>query len=53
MWVPIVMFALFAVGMVIIFANYTELLPSSPSNWWLLGGLGAILGGIITSTQYR
>ena len=52
-WVPILMFTLFAVGIVIIFANYTELLPSSPSNWWLLGGLGAILGGIITATQYR
>ncbi|MDH4169797.1 MAG: cell division protein CrgA [Acidimicrobiia bacterium] len=53
MWVPVLMFTLFAVGMIIIFLNYTGLLPSAPSNWWLLGGLGAILGGIITSTQYR
>lgn len=52
-WVPVLMFGLFAVGIVIILANYTELLPSAPSNWWLMIGLGSILAGIITATQYR
>lgn len=53
MWVPILMFTLFGLGMLVIFLNYVELLPGSVSNWYLLVGLGLILGGIITATQYR
>jgi hypothetical protein len=61
-WVPVVMFGLLALGLVVIFCNYLGLLPalwwdnppdSDTSNWWLLIGLGSILGGIITATQYR
>jgi hypothetical protein len=44
-WVPVVMFALIL--------NYLELLPGAASNWYLLGGLGMILGGIFVATQYR
>ena len=52
-WVPIVMFTLLVVGALMIMCNYLELLPGSPSNWYLLGGLAFILGGIGTATQYR
>ncbi len=52
-WVPILMFTMFALGMIVIFLNYVELLPGATSNWYLLVGLGLILGGIITATQYR
>lgn len=52
-WVPVLMFSLFGIGMVVIFLNYVSLLPGAVSNWYLLLGLGAILGGIITATQYR
>ena len=53
-WVPVVMFGLFAIGMVVIVLHYMgTLLPSADSNWWLAAGLGAILGGIITATQLR
>ncbi|MCD9624135.1 cell division protein CrgA [Rhabdothermincola salaria] len=53
-WVPWLMLALFALGVVVIFLHYTEaLLPGAASNWWLFGGLGFILAGIITATQYR
>jgi hypothetical protein len=53
-WVPVVMFGLFAIGMVVIVLHYMGvLLPSAESNWWLAAGLGAILGGIITATQLR
>ena len=52
-WVPILMFTMFGLGMLTIFLNYVELLPSATSNWYLLLGLGFILGGIITATQYR
>lgn len=47
------MFGLLALGIILIVLNYVELLPGSPTNTWLLIGLGAILGGIITATQYR
>jgi hypothetical protein len=53
LWVPILMFTMFALGMLVIFLNYVELLPGATSNWYLLVGLGLILGGIITATQYR
>ena len=52
-WVPIVMFGLLGLGLIIIFCNYLGVLPGATSNWWLLGGLGCILGGIVTATQYR
>ncbi len=56
MWVPVLMFGLLLVGMIVIILNYMGLLPfvdGEASNWYLLLGLGLILGGIITATQYR
>jgi hypothetical protein len=50
--VPILMGVFFFVGIAIIFANYLSWLGDS-SNWWLLGGLGFILAGIITATRWR
>lgn len=52
-WVPVLMFTLLAAGALMIVLNYLELLPSATSNYYLLGGLGLILGGIVTATQYR
>lgn len=53
-WVPFVMLAFIVVGVVVIFLHYVDvILPGASSNWWLLIGLGSILGGIITATQYR
>jgi hypothetical protein len=52
-WVSVVLFTLLGLGMLVIFLNYVSLLPSAPSNWYLLLGLGGILGGIITATQLR
>ncbi|MFN8049944.1 MAG: cell division protein CrgA [Acidimicrobiales bacterium] len=52
-WVPVLMFSFFGAGLLAIFLNYTEVLPSSPSQWYLLGGLTAILLGIVTATQLR
>jgi len=53
MWVPVLMFTFFGVGLLMIFLNYTSVLPSSPTQWYLLGGLVSILFGIITATQLR
>lgn len=50
-WVPILLFSLLAAGTVLIIVNYLGLIPGGTSNWWLLAGLGLILGGVITATQ--
>ncbi len=52
-WVPILMGLLLVLGVLMILLNYVDLLPGAPSNWYLLGGLGLVLGGIVTATQYR
>ncbi|MFA5566171.1 MAG: cell division protein CrgA [Acidimicrobiia bacterium] len=50
-WVVPVMFALLGVGIIVIVLNYMGLLPGATSNWYLIVGLAAILGGIVTATQ--
>jgi hypothetical protein len=52
MWVPILMFVLLGAGTLVILVNYTGAVWDT-SNWVLLGGLGAILAGIVTATQYH
>ena len=53
-WVPITMFSLLGAGVLMIVINYMSvLLPGAPSNWYIIGGLGLILGGIIVATQWR
>ncbi|HJL90257.1 MAG TPA: cell division protein CrgA [Acidimicrobiales bacterium] len=52
-WVPVLMFSLLGLGILIIFFNYVGWMPGGTSNGILLLGLGSILGGIITATQYR
>lgn len=52
-WVPVLMFGLLALGLIVIFCNYLGVLPGGTKNSYLLVGLGAILGGIVTATQYR
>lgn len=52
-WVPVLMFGLLGVGLLVIVLSYADVLPGGASGWYLLGGLAAILGGIITSTQLR
>lgn len=68
-WVPVLMFGLLILGALVIMVNYMGYLPpyndvatvtnpdtgfgSGTSNWYLLLGLGLILGGIITATRFR
>ena len=52
MWVPILMFGLLGVGIATILVNYVGSFWDT-SNIVLLLGLGMILAGIITATQYR
>jgi len=50
-WVTWLLFGLLAIGMLIIFLNYTKLLGGETHNGYTLLGLGFILGGIITATR--
>jgi hypothetical protein len=52
-WVPILMMAFFAVGVIGILLNYLGVLPGGAHNYYLLAGLGAIILGFITATQYH
>lgn len=52
-WVTWVLFGLLAIGMLVIFLNYTKLLGGEVNNAFTLLGLGFILGGIITATKLR
>lgn len=52
-WVPVIMLTFFGLGVIGILLNYLGVLPSSPSNWYLLGGLGLIVLGFIAATRYR
>jgi hypothetical protein len=51
-WVPILMFIFLGLGTLVILINYTGAVWDT-SNWVLLGGLAAILAGIVTATQYH
>lgn len=52
--VPIVMFGALGAGILMIVANYVPHgYLGMPSNWYLLGGLGLVLIGILAATQYR
>jgi len=51
-WVPVLMFSLIVGGILLIILNYLGAIWST-NNWYLLGGLGLILGGIVTATQWH
>jgi hypothetical protein len=54
MWVPVLMFTLLGLGLLVILLNYLGVVPGGETNnWYLLAGLGLILGGIITATNYH
>lgn len=53
MWVPVLMFTLLVGGALTIILNYMGWVPGDTSNWYLLGGLGLILAGIVTATQFH
>ena len=52
-YVPVLMFGFLAIGLIVIFLNYLGVLPGDTKNSYLLVGLGFILAGIMTATQYR
>lgn len=52
-WVTWLLFSFLAIGMLVIFLNYTKLLGGEVNNGFTLLGLLFILGGIVTATRLR
>jgi hypothetical protein len=54
LWVPAVMFTCLGLGVIVIIANYIQLLPGGEvQNSYLFLGLGLMIAGFVFSTQYR
>ncbi len=53
LWVPVTMFTMMLTGVVVVIANYLELLFGEASNNFLFVGLGLITGGFVLSTRLR
>lgn len=52
-WYPWVLLGLAIAGVGVIIANYSSALPHSPSNWYTLGSLIALLTAALLATRYR
>ena len=52
-WLPVLIAVLIGIGVLAIVGNYTEIAPGSPTNAYLLVGLGFILAGTIVATRWR
>jgi hypothetical protein len=52
-WYGPLLLALLILGLLLIVGNYVGILPASPSNWYLIGGLVGIVTGAMMATQYH
>jgi Cell division protein CrgA len=52
-WVPILMFALWILGALVIILYYLGAVPGGREQWQLLVGLAMILGGLYTATKFK
>jgi|GEM_PF-1207015 len=52
-WYPYVLLGLLILGVFVIILNFVGALPSSPTNWYTIVGLVAILTSVVMATRYR
>jgi hypothetical protein len=52
-WFPYVLLSLLVLGLLMIVLNYVQLLPGGTNNWYLIGGIVGIVGGLIMATFYH
>jgi hypothetical protein len=52
-WMGPLILGMLVLGALMIVLNYFNVLPASPTNWYLLGGIVLIAGGFVVATQYR
>ncbi|HAM01579.1 MAG TPA: hypothetical protein DCQ30_05045 [Acidimicrobiaceae bacterium] len=52
-WMGPLILGLLVLGTLMIVLNYFDVLPASPTNWYLLGGIVMIACGFVVATQYH
>ena len=52
-WFGPLLLVLLILGLLLIVGNYVGILPGSPDNWYLIGGLAGIVIGAMMATQYH
>jgi hypothetical protein len=52
-WFGPLLLALLVIGLFLIVGNYVGIMPASPSNYYLIGGLVGIVTGAMMATQYH
>lgn len=52
-WLPPLIGLILAIGVLMIILNYFDVLPDSPTNWYLLGGIVIFAGGFGLATQWH
>jgi hypothetical protein len=52
-WYPVVLLFLLILGLLMIVLNYVHVLPGGTSNWYLIGGIAAIIVGLTMATFYH
>jgi hypothetical protein len=52
-WFPYAIIGLLVAGLVVIIGNYAGAMPGGTHDWYLIGGIGAIIIGLILATYYR
>ncbi len=53
LWMGITLMAILVAGVLMIILNYVSVLPASPTNWYLLGGIGLLFVGAMMATRYH
>lgn len=51
-WYPWVLLSFFVLGLAVIVVNYAQIFWTA-TNWALVGGIGALLVGVVMATRYR
>jgi Cell division protein CrgA len=52
-WMGILILALLVGGALVIILNYVDVMPASPTSWYILAGIGLIAAGFIVATRYH
>jgi len=52
-WYGPLLLILLVLGLLLIVGNYVGIMPASPDNWYLIGGLVGIVVGAMMATQYH
>lgn len=52
-WYPFVIIGLLVAGLVLIIGNYAGIMPGGTDYWYLVGGIVAMVVGLILATTYH